>query len=326
MKLAIPFITDKRDNSSLVNIGESYSLWDILSAKYFALERLNILRTFAHDPDLKALITIDIKDLADDVRIMEKALERYGIAGANNHVLQPHVTKNAETFRDQFIAGEFFVFLQENIEMLLRALRLATSNDEVRDMFIKLVKDAIKRADRMAEYLKIRGWIGVPPMYHNNLSGESIDNGEAYHLWNHLTYRYDNIYQTLLFASFAYDTDFKLFLDQGAEQLMKQAKMLEEELQKFGLPLPVRPPTVKPPETRTETMNDDYMFRTLVTGIQSALVFHAQGLKQSVTNKRLRNLFRDLLLEEVEIYNNLVKYGKLKAWLNAAPRAGSNKA
>lgn len=101
--------------------------------------------------------------------------------------------------------------------------------------------------------------------------------------------------------------------------------MLETELQKFGLPLPVRPPTVKPPETRTEAMNDDYMFRTLITGIQGALVFHAQGLKQSVTNKRLRTLFKNLLLDEVEIYNNLVKYGKMKGWLNAAPRAGSVK-
>lgn len=325
MKLKIPFITTTQDISSHLNIGENYSLWDILAAKYFALERLNILKTFAHDPDLMTIITIDIQDLENDVKIMEKALEKFGIAGANNHVLQPKTSINAEVFRDQFIAGEFFIFLQENIEMLLRALRLSTSNDDVRDLFTVLVKDAINRSDRMAEYLKIRGWTGVPPMYHNNTSGESIDNGEAYHLWNHLTYRYDNVYQTLLFASFAYDTDFKVFLEQGAKTLMKQSKMLEDELQKFGLPLPVRPPTVKPPETRTETMNDDYMFRTLITGIQGALVFHAQGLKQSITNKRLRKLFRDLLLDEVEIYTNLVKYGKMKGWLNAAPRAGSTK-
>ncbi|MDW7683837.1 MAG: spore coat protein [Bacillota bacterium] len=325
MKLKIPFITTNNDNAYQVNIGESYSLWDVLSAKYFALERLIILRTFAHDPDLKSIIATDIKDLENDVKIMEKALEKFGIAGANNHVLQPHSAVNAETFRDQFIAGEFFIFLQENIEMLLRALRLATSNDEVRDLFIKLVKDAINRADRMAQYLKIRGWIGVPPMYHNNTSGESIDNGEAYHLWNHLTYRYDNVYQTLLFASFTYDTDFKLFLEQGGKTLMKQSKMLEEELQRYGLPLPVRPPTVKPPETKTELMNDDYMFRALITGIQGALVFHAQGLKQSVTNNRLRSIFKDLLLDEVEIYHNLVKFGKMKGWLNAAPRAGTVK-
>lgn len=208
MKLKIPFVTTTQNNLAELNIGENYNLWDILAAKYFALERLNILRTFAHDPDLKALITVDIQDLEKDVAIMEKALEKYGIAGANNHVLQPDASRNIEVFRDQFIAGEFFIFLQENIEMLLRALRLSTSNDEIRELFIMLVKDGINRADRMAEYLKIRGWTGVPPMYHNNTSDENIDNGEAYHLWNHLTYRYDNVYQTMLFASFAHDTDF----------------------------------------------------------------------------------------------------------------------
>jgi|GEM_PF-342797 len=325
MKLKIPFVTTTKDNSYELNIGENYCLWDMLTAKYFALERLSILKTYAHDLALIAVITIDIEDLKNDVKTLEKKLEKFGIAGVNRHILQPNTTINAELFRDEFIAGESFVFLQENIEMLLRSLRLATTNEEIRELFTILVRDAINRADRMAEYLKIRGWIGVPPMYQNNTSGENIDNGEAYHLWNHLTYRYDNLYQTYLFASFAYDTDFKFFLEQGAKTLIKQSKMLEQELQKFGLALPVQPAAIKPPATKTDVMNDEYMFKTLMTGIQSALVFHAQGLKQSVTNKKIRALFKDLLLNEVEVYNNLVKFGKLKGWLNAAPRAGLSK-
>lgn len=322
MKVSLPFKSNNVETKQKqINIIESYNLWDILAAKYTALERLCILKTFAHDPDLKAIITMDVNDLKKDVRVLEIELEKHGIRGANNHIAEPATPLNNELYRDQFIAGELYLFLQENIEMLLRALRTTTTNDELQNLFTKLVKDAIDRADRTAEYLKLRGWIGVPPMYHNvpATNNEIIDNGEAFYLWNHLAYRYDNAYQTQLFSSFVFDTDFKVILQQGHKVLMKQVEMLEKEIRHFGLPMPIRPPTVKPPAENTEIMNDDFMYRTIITGMQGAMVFHAQGLKQAVTNKRVRTIFKDLLNSELSTYNKMIKFGKLKAWLNATP-------
>ena len=47
---------------------------------------------------------------------------------------------------------------------------------------------------------------------------------------------------------------------------------------------------------------------------------HAQALKQSVTNDRIRKIFRQLLLEEIDIMDRLIILGKLKGWLHVPPQ------
>lgn len=47
---------------------------------------------------------------------------------------------------------------------------------------------------------------------------------------------------------------------------------------------------------------------------------HAQALKQCVTNDRIRKIFRQLVLEEINIGNRLIVYGKIKGWLNEPPQ------
>ncbi|SFG55757.1 hypothetical protein SAMN05660649_01981 [Desulfotomaculum arcticum] len=42
---------------------------------------------------------------------------------------------------------------------------------------------------------------------------EELCAGEALHLWDHLTYRNDNIEMTQTFIALAKDSDFKLFLE-----------------------------------------------------------------------------------------------------------------
>ena len=106
----------------------------------------------------------------------------------------------------------------------------------------------------------------------------------------------------------------------GLKTLGKQQDMLEKELQYFGIPLPIHPPSVTPPETNTEIMRDDYMYKNLLTGMQGAAIMHTMALKQCVTNDRVRKLFKQLLYEELDIYNNMVKFGKMKAWINVVPR------
>ncbi len=41
-----------------INCQEAYSIWDILSAKYQFLEKLEMWQNFAHDKSLKSLIDI----------------------------------------------------------------------------------------------------------------------------------------------------------------------------------------------------------------------------------------------------------------------------
>lgn len=61
------------------------------------------------------------------------------------------------------------------------------------------------------------------------------------------------------------------------------------------------------------------MYRNLTAGMQSAAIIHAWAFKQSTTNDRIRNIFKELLLHEVGVIDKLTKYGKVKGWLNPSP-------
>ena len=86
-----------------------------------------------------------------------------------------------------------------------------------------------------------------------------------------------------------------------------------------AIPLPTRPKNFAMAEN-TELMEDDYMYRILITGMQGAAVFHAQALKQSTVEDGLRKMFKDLLLAELEIICDLIKFGNMKGWLHPVPQ------
>lgn len=176
--------------------------------------------------------------------------------------------------------------------------------------------------DSMLKFLKLKGWINQPPLYPNVAPNtpERIDSGEAYHLWDHLTFRYDNIEQTQMFYELAHDGDLKLLIKQGLQDTLKeQIARLEKEVLYFGIPMPKAHAKVRISVENTEILDDDYIYRTMLIGMQGASIMHVQAYKQCVTNDRLRKIFKQLLIEEVNIINKLIKYGKSKSWLNVPP-------
>jgi len=194
-------------------------------------------------------------------------------------------------------------------------------------MWTGILKEAVETLDNYIKYLKLKGWLNIPPSYPHIPSGtnEKIDTGEAFFLWDHLAFRNDNIELTQHFYAYANDVDFKILLKEGLEEtLKKQAKMLEKELRKFGIPLPVRPPNVIPSVENTHIMHDDNIFRQLFFGVQGAVIIHAHALLKSTTNDRIRKIFKDLLISEVNIQDNLILFGKFKGWLNPAPEYGTS--
>ncbi|WP_366923073.1 DUF3231 family protein [Metallumcola ferriviriculae] len=310
---------------SEIDISEAFSLWSILTAKYLAHQRLQMWDSLAHDLDLKAQLKITIEDFESDIKLMEHRLEQFGIKGPDNHVIDIRSGANSEIQSDQFIGMQMFALWQEFVEMLLRAMRTSTTNDLVYDTLLMLLKKDIPKIDKTAKYVKLKGWISTPPLYNGVPQGtEEIDTAEAYHLWDHLTFRYDTVRKTYKFLTFAHDAEFKVILDRGMKELNGQVNMLENEVRRYGLPLPVKPPQVRPPTQNTEILEDDFMYREVLMGIQGAQTFHALALKQSVTNDRLRKLFSQLLLKEVNLFDDFVKFGKLKGWINKAPKYGTS--
>ncbi len=49
---------------------------------------------------------------------------------------------------------------------------------------------------------------------------------------------------------------------------------------------------------------------------------HAQAYKEAVVNNRIRDLFKQFLIEELNFIDNLIKFGKLKGWFSPIPTYG----
>lgn len=315
-----------KNNTQLINASEAHNLWDLLKLNYLAVELMQIWENYAHDTEFKVIIQAFINDIKKDIVILEKQMMKFSIQGPNKHRASVNTAANTEVLYDETIAQEFFLFAQENIEQLLRGIRTSTTNDGVRTLIMNFTHKAIDRMDKLAGYLTIKGWVDTPPMYlqaTENTSGQ-ITAGGAYHLWDHLTFRYDNISQTEIYHAFAKDKEFKTVLKVGLERtLRKQAEKLEKELNRFGIPLPIQPKQFAMSQD-TEALEDDHMYRTLLSGIQGAAIFHAQALKQITLEDSLRKLFKQLLLEELDYIDDLIKFGNLKGWLHPVPQYKTN--
>lgn len=310
----------KRQQQS-VNVAEAFNLWDMLSAKYQMLEMAKVWQAAIHDQDFVLIV----KDLEGKLTLaterLEQELQKFSIKGPERPRESVVAKVNTEIITDELIAAEFLARMQESVEMLLKSIKTSTTNDQIRALFSNMLTATIGFADMVIKYQKAKGWIGTPPPYPNIpvAAKERLDAGEAFHLWDHLTYRYDNLNQTLIWQEYVHDGDFKVLLKKGQGSLQKQATILEKELSRFGIPLPKQPARSIPKSPGQELLEDQYIFRELLLGIQGATSLHAQAFKRCTTNDRVRGIFKKLLLEELDMINDLILFGKVKGWLHPVP-------
>lgn len=142
---------------------------------------------------------------------------------------------------------------------------------------------------------------------------------EANNLWDHINERYDQIRVTEFFLEFVHDKDFRLVMEQGLSTLQEQAKELEKKLVNHEVPLPERPPAIQDTVLDPETVEDRFIYRVILSGIQGALNLHFRAVIDSVRNDGLRQYFLELLRKEIDIYGNLLKYGRMKGWAKMPP-------
>jgi hypothetical protein len=142
---------------------------------------------------------------------------------------------------------------------------------------------------------------------------------EAHFLWDNLLSRYDIVQATQLYLNHVHDKDFSAILSLGLRVLDKQIIEMEKEMKLYGLPLPERRPKSVEFFEDTSAINDQYIFKRLFTGVQSFLENHIRSIRVMVYNKHLRKMNIAFLKKELDIYNDLCKYGKVKGWLVIPP-------
>jgi hypothetical protein len=299
-------------------------LWDVLNSKYLAVERLQTWKNLAHDADLVMILKRSLKSLKDNIAILEDMMIKFSVKSPDQSRSFSSFTGGEKYITDEFIALDIFLYLQEHIENLSRVLRSSTTNDALRATFKKMALKTIDELNTMINYLTLKGWLSTPPLYQHipYEVDEKLGLPEATNLWDQLTLRYDNIKTTEIFHGIVHDLDFKAILGTGIKILQKQAQLLEKEIRHFGLPLPRKPSKISLTPTNTEILSDDYMYRILANALQGAAIMHAQAYKEAVVNNRIRDLFKQFLIEELNFIDNLIKFGKLKGWFSPIPTYG----
>jgi hypothetical protein len=304
-----------------LNVQEVFSLWDLLKSKYNQTEHMNIYSNLAHDIEFKALLTRMLKKERNETLELEKLFRKYKIEAPSPTRKDVKTSVNTEILTDEFMAGAILFINQELIELGLRAFRSATTNDSIRSYFFNFTKTIIDVHDSYVKYVKLKGWIDPAPSYPNipTTSSEKINVGEVFNLWDHLTFRYTTVEISEIYYVLAQDGDFKLLLKKGIQDtLNKDIIKLENELAYFGIPFPNQPKRIYE-HLGTIEIPDQSMYKQILSGMQTATLVHAQSLKQSSTNDRIRKLFTDLLLAEMQLIDNIIKYGKIKAWIEEIP-------
>lgn len=308
---------------SEIDCQEAYNLWEALKSRYEAIHLVKTYQNFIHDVDFKLLASHTFMELMEkQAKKFEKAMGKFQLLLPDRPPMSVKTPTNTEAFEDKFIASTIISLMQNSIIQQLRFFRTSLTNDDVRKMFEIFLIDEVDLYSKAIKYVKLKGWIGIPPMYKQVPEGlkEFLDAGEAFHLFQHLTYRYDAIGKTQLYQNFAHDMDLKMTLVVGLQgTLEKQVKMLEQELSKFGIALPSQPPKSVHTTEGKDLFEDRKMFLDIFIFMQFILDLHTLALKQSLTNDRLREIFIKLMKDEISSYNNWIKYGKIKGWLRPTP-------
>lgn len=307
-----------------IDVREAFTLWDVLNSKYMTMERVLILEPYVTDIDLKVIVKVFKRDIAKNIDILHTHMKTYNIISPNkNRVSVPSAIK-PEILSDEFIALELLLYEQEHVENLLLSFYSMVTNDNVRGMIHDMLYRTIDATDKLMSHLSLRGWVGTPPAYRHlpTNTKESIHCGEAGCLWDLLTYRYDTLHFTEIMSTMVHDVDLLVIIQKGIGILKSQVKEIEKELTHFGINMPKRPADVTITLNNKDFQQDSHIYRMIFMGMQGAGSIHVQGFKKFSSNNRLRKWVKKLLHQEVERIDDLILFGKVKGWLQAAPLYG----
>ena len=170
----------------------------------------------------------------------------------------------------------------------------------------------------------MKGWEETYPVYKTSIphQEEQLSTSEAFHIWDHINMRYEQIELIGIFSSFAHDTEFKVILQHGLYIYNKQVNHLEQLALKLNVPLPNRPTLPVTSPIDPETITDKFMYRIILSWELTSLDTHVRAIIETIRNDSLRKLWSELLNAELEYYDKYLKYGKMKGWTRVVPIYG----
>ena len=145
-----------------------------------------------------------------------------------------------------------------------------------------------------------------------------ININEAWYAWDILVAKYDAISISNVVASHIEDEDLKLIAGSMLNLYQEIAKLMEGLLTEFAIPMPERPRERAKSTVNMEIINDKYIFNVMFEIVQSMIPLAASSFSKS-TAPYVRSKFKTILFKNVELFEGLVEYGKLKGYLDKPP-------
>jgi len=312
------------DREDRLDIQEAFNIYNLLRARYVSIQTVQLFKNFTHDVDWEIILDGFMKHFDKQIAILEELGQKFRIIMPNRSPLDVNFSTSINDIADDYIYKKIFHDLIAQLMSLIHAVRSSSTNDKLRNVIIDDLKIHFKDFDTLYRFGKLKGWEETYPVYKTALTHqeEQLSTSEAFHIWDHLNMRYEQIELIGLFTGFAHDTEFKAILDHGLYTFNKQVAHLEQLALKLNVPLPNRPtlPIVSPIDP--ETIKDKFMYRNILSWELTSLDTHVRAIIETIRNDSLRKLWNEQLNSELEYYDKYLKYGKMKGWTRVVPIYG----
>jgi len=145
-----------------------------------------------------------------------------------------------------------------------------------------------------------------------------INVSDVWHMWDLLATHYDLIEIHHVMTNFIKDNDFKIVSHKTINYLQKGSGMLEKKMLEYSIPLPGRPRQESNTTVNLEVVTDKYIFVRILNGIGSMLPVLTSAFLNGATPTAIK-IFKELIHDNINIYDNLSVYGKAKGYLEQLP-------
>lgn len=317
-------IFKKSASEETIDIIAAFNLWNSLRARYGSIETLQLYRNFIHDRDFDLMLSRFLHTFIKESKILEDEATRCTVPLPKRPAVDIRIDKKLDELTDRYIYRRIFEDLVTQMVVLGRSYKTTTNNDPLRELFKNALLGHAYQFQILFKYGKLKSWEDHPPAFKpsKTLQNDDLSISEAFNLWDHLNFRYDQLELIQFYSSFAHDTSFIAVLDMGVILLKKQINTFEELCLNYNVHVPERQPASIVQRIDREAMEDQFMYRILLSGVQDALDLHMRAIQETVRNDSLRKLFIDLFKVEMSANDKYLKYGKTKGWINIPPMYG----
>ncbi|MFW6390035.1 MAG: DUF3231 family protein, partial [Halanaerobiales bacterium] len=141
-----------------------------------------------------------------------------------------------------------------------------------------------------------------------------ISTEEAHRIWVKAQSRYVIINNINFFMNFVHDIDFKKVLTDFKSSYIKQANILEQELDRYSLKSPEPSKSAIEAQTNQEVISDQEIARTIYGLVQLAVGKCVKIIYNATYNDDIREILIKITKEEVNKVDDFVDYLQLKGW------------